>query len=277
VLINWFTVFAQLINFIILVFLLRKFLYQPILNTIETRQKRIKSQWQEAHFQHQQAEQERVDLQKQQQQIQQESVALMVEAKQKAQQYQQTLIQQAKAEVAQMQADWKASLQSKQNLFLNRLRQQVIQQTAAMTRKILQEITDTKLESQAVIQFLHHLQQINQSEQQQLIHSLNTANEPLLVRSSFAISPESKTQIVEALQHQLNLEKSLYWRRDNPENEEISHENQTEVQFTLSPDLICGIELRVGGYELSWNFAHELKQLNQQLSQVIQNEVEKSH
>lgn len=275
-LINGFTVLAQLINFIILVVLLRKFLYQPILNTIETREKRIQSQWQEAHFQRQQAEQERVYLQKEQQQFQHESVALMVEAKQKAQQYQQTLIQQAKAEVTQMQADWQASLQSKQNLFLNRLRQQVIQHTAGMTRKILQEITNEELESQAVIQFIQRLQQLQRLEQQQLLDSIQTTPEPLLIRSGLELSLEDQTKIVEALQHQLNLGNVLYLPANHQEEEQLD-ENPTEVKFLTVADLICGIELQVGGYELSWSFDHELQQLNQQLSQVIQHEIERSY
>ena len=40
-LIDWFTVIAQVINFLILVWLLKRFLYRPILNAIDAREKRI--------------------------------------------------------------------------------------------------------------------------------------------------------------------------------------------------------------------------------------------
>ncbi|MDX1267190.1 MAG: hypothetical protein R3311_07500, partial [Oceanisphaera sp.] len=40
-LINWFTVGAQVLNFLILVWLMKRFLYQPILNAIDAREKRI--------------------------------------------------------------------------------------------------------------------------------------------------------------------------------------------------------------------------------------------
>ena len=42
--INWFTVIAQIINFFLLVWLLRKFLYKPILDAIDEREKKIVSQ-----------------------------------------------------------------------------------------------------------------------------------------------------------------------------------------------------------------------------------------
>ena len=40
-LIDWFTVSAQVVNFLILVWLLKRFLYRPILNAIDAREKRI--------------------------------------------------------------------------------------------------------------------------------------------------------------------------------------------------------------------------------------------
>ena len=40
-LINWFTVVAQAINFLILVWLLKRFLYKPILHAIDEREKGI--------------------------------------------------------------------------------------------------------------------------------------------------------------------------------------------------------------------------------------------
>ena len=40
-LIDWFTVGAQVLNFLILVWLLKRFLYKPILNAIDAREKRI--------------------------------------------------------------------------------------------------------------------------------------------------------------------------------------------------------------------------------------------
>ena len=46
--INWFTVTAQVINFLILVWLLKRFLYKPVLDAINEREKKIASQLNEA-------------------------------------------------------------------------------------------------------------------------------------------------------------------------------------------------------------------------------------
>ena len=42
--INWFTVIAQVINFLILVWLMKRYLYKPVLNAIDEREKKIAAQ-----------------------------------------------------------------------------------------------------------------------------------------------------------------------------------------------------------------------------------------
>jgi F-type H+-transporting ATPase subunit b len=39
--IDWFTVIAQAINFLVLVWVMKRFLYKPILDAIDAREKRI--------------------------------------------------------------------------------------------------------------------------------------------------------------------------------------------------------------------------------------------
>ena len=40
-LIDWFTVGAQALNFVLLVWMMRRYLYRPILNAVDAREKRI--------------------------------------------------------------------------------------------------------------------------------------------------------------------------------------------------------------------------------------------
>ena len=62
-LIDWFTVIAQVINFLVLVVLLKRFLYKPILDAIDQREKRIASALAEADAQKVEAKKEREKFQ----------------------------------------------------------------------------------------------------------------------------------------------------------------------------------------------------------------------
>ena len=57
-LINWFTVIAQIVNFVVLVALLKHFLYAPLLRAIDSREKRIADRLAEASQKNQEAEQQ---------------------------------------------------------------------------------------------------------------------------------------------------------------------------------------------------------------------------
>ena len=46
--IDWFTVAAQIINFMVLVWLLQKYLYKPVLNAVRKREQKIAGQLSEA-------------------------------------------------------------------------------------------------------------------------------------------------------------------------------------------------------------------------------------
>ncbi|MBU0908993.1 MAG: F0F1 ATP synthase subunit B, partial [Proteobacteria bacterium] len=66
--IDWFTFCAQIINFLILVWLLKKVLYQPVLNAMAEREAKIAARLNDAAEQAAQAEHEKgkfVDLQRQ--------------------------------------------------------------------------------------------------------------------------------------------------------------------------------------------------------------------
>jgi F-type H+-transporting ATPase subunit b len=42
--INWFTVIAQILNFLVLVWLMKRYLYKPILSATDDREKKIAGQ-----------------------------------------------------------------------------------------------------------------------------------------------------------------------------------------------------------------------------------------
>ena len=76
-LIDWFTVGAQALNFIILVWLLKRFLYKPILNTVDAREKRIAAELADADAKKAEAQKERDDYQHKNEEFDQQRAALL--------------------------------------------------------------------------------------------------------------------------------------------------------------------------------------------------------
>src|SRR5450432_376915 len=79
-LIDWFTVGAQALNFLMLVWLLRRFLYKPILNAIDAREKRIAAELADAAAKKAEAKKERDDFQQKNEEFDQQRATLLSKA-----------------------------------------------------------------------------------------------------------------------------------------------------------------------------------------------------
>src|ERR1700689_4054513 len=95
-LINWFTVAAQAINFLILVWLLKRFLYKPILHAIDEREKGISTQLAEAEAKKTEAQKERDDFQQKNNSFDHERATLLKKATDEAAAERQRLLDEAR-------------------------------------------------------------------------------------------------------------------------------------------------------------------------------------
>src|SRR5271169_3550305 len=95
-LIDWFTVGAQALNFIILVWLLKRYLYKPILDAIDAREKRIAAQLADADKKKADAQVERDEYQRKNEVFDQQRAALMSQATDEAKAERQNLLDDAR-------------------------------------------------------------------------------------------------------------------------------------------------------------------------------------
>ncbi|WP_066423419.1 F0F1 ATP synthase subunit B [Anabaena sp. 4-3] len=248
-LIDWFTVIAQIINFLILVFLLWRFLYKPITKTMQERQNRIAIRWQEAEVKQQEAEQEAESYRQQQREFNQQRSQMMADAKAEAEQEYKQLVQQARHDVEQIQAGWRDAIQREQEAFLENLRQRLQEQTYAITRRAWADLADANLEHQIIDVFIQRLQLLSNSQIQTL--KTQSASE-IIVRSSFEIPQNQRQKIINVLQ-----EKQVT--------------NNKDIFFRISPDLLCGVELQSENYQIAWSLDNYLQDFTEQLQMVLKN------
>lgn len=246
-LIDWFTVIAQVINFLILIFLLHRFLYRPITKTIRSRQEEIDRHWQEARQQKQVATEEALSYEEKQRQLQQKEAEIMADAQEKAEQEYQKLIQQARQEVEEKQAAWSEAIAQQQEQFLENLQEKITEQVYKIARHALQELADTQLEQQALATFIYRLENLDEQERQALAQSLQNSDRGLVIRTSFELSRENREKLVASLHQQ-----QIY--------------SGNNVQFATAPSLICGIELQASNYKIAWNLQNYLQALDRHLA-----------
>lgn len=244
--INWFTVIAQVINFLVLVWLLKKFLYKPILNAINEREKKITDQLKDAETKKAAAIKEQGDFNKKNADFDQQKKALMDKAIADINAKRDKLLQDAKDEANTLRANLeKAIRQSQQNDELANA-DKTQKQVFAITKKILQEMASSSLEDQSVNTFNKRLSSLNDDEKKKFTDAFKSNANTILVHSAFDLSVSQQTLIT------------------NVVNEALA--TKSELQFKTAPELISGIELTTNGYKLAWSFAEYLNALQNNIA-----------
>src|ERR1700688_2249451 len=95
-LIDWFTVGAQVLNFVILVWLMKRFLYKPIIHAIDAREERIATELADGAAKKAEAQKERDEFQHKNEEFDQQRAALLSQAADEAKTERQRLLDEAR-------------------------------------------------------------------------------------------------------------------------------------------------------------------------------------
>lgn len=251
-LIDWFTVVAEIINFIILLWLLKRFLYKPILNAMDRREATIAAREHEAmtalELGRQQQEKYEVLLN----QISSDREEILAEAHRQAEARKRELIQLAAQEVSAMEARWKESLERQREAFARNLAQRAGDQICSIARLALADLAGADLERHIVSVFADRLKSLSEERRRRILDTLRKSNHRVTVTSSFPLSDEQRATIQNAL-------------------DQLAGRPVT-VTYTTSHDVICGIDLRAHEYKLAFSLGDYLERLRVALEEELQAE-----
>ena len=247
--INWFTVIAQVINFLILVWLLKKFLYKPILNAIDEREKKIRDQLKDADDKKAVAQKEQDDFKKKNDDFDQQKKELMDKAVADANTQKQQLMDAAKTEADDLRTKMEKAAKEKQENDNLQITEKIQQQVFAITRKALTEIASISLEEQSANTFNQHLAALKDDDKKQFIDAFKSNANAILVRSAFDLSAKQQGEI------------------NNEVNVLLSAD--AHLQFKTTPEIISGIELSTNGYKIAWSFSAYLNSLEKNIAETM--------
>jgi F-type H+-transporting ATPase subunit b len=248
-LIDWFTVGAQTLNFIILVWLMKRLLYKPILSAIDAREQGIAAQLADAVAKKTEAQKDRDDFQHKNEDFDKERSGLLAKATSEAQAERQRLIDEAHKAADVLTAQRKelmaASAQDLNQAISLRTQQGVF----SIVRKTLEDLATVSLEERIGEVFTRRLRELNGTGKQSLGNALKSASEPALIRSTFDVPPEQRAAIQNAL------------------NETFAAD--IHIRFETSPALVSGIELTTNGQKLAWSIADYLTSLSASVGSLV--------
>jgi F-type H+-transporting ATPase subunit b len=248
-LIDWFTVGAQILNFLILVWLLKHFLYKPVLDAIDAREKRIAAELANADTKRAEADKERTDFENKNKAFDEQRSALLGKATEEAKAERERLIDEAKRYVESVRASQADVLRSDQIRLGSEITLLAEKEVFGIARRTLADLATVSLEERVGEVFTRRLRELDPKAKELLGAALRNSPGPATVRSAFDLPVDQKAAIQNAL------------------NETFS--TVVRVNFETSQDAICGIELTASGQKVAWSIASYLAALGKEVGALV--------
>lgn len=248
--IDWFTVGAQTLNFLILVWLMKRFLYKPILDAIDSREKRIAAELSDADAKRDAAQKQREEFLKKNRAFDEQRADLLSKAKEDASTERAKLLDEARAAANGLRANRQEALRDEQQSLNDEFRRRTREEVFAIARKTLTDLAGVSLESQMSEVFTRRVRQLHGKAKNTFAEALTSSSQPVLVRSAFDLPAEQQAAIKVAL------------------NEVCAAD--IRLRFATAPAVISGIEVSANGHKIGWSVADYLMTLEKSVEELLQ-------
>ncbi len=243
-LIDWFTVAAQIVNFLILVALMKRFLYGPLLRAIDSREQRIAAQQAEADRKNQEAEAKTQQVQTEISELENRRAQIIEEARQEADRQRHQLVQSARESVQALEAKWRDDLRREETTFFHDIRGAAAAEILSIARHALADLAGADINRGAIQAFLEKMRSLDLEDLKKLC-----GGGELTVMSATELTGELKQEI----------EQTIESRMAGP----------VSLRFERAPEMAWGIELRGNGQRIGWTPEGYLDSLEERLRTVV--------
>jgi F-type H+-transporting ATPase subunit b len=235
VLIDWFTVAAQVVNFVILVALMKRFLYQPVLDAIAACEQRIASTVAQAASTQRQADALQAQLQQKIQAFEAAQGERARAAKRALSAELASIRSHAQEEVNATQRTRSEALAQEAKRLQTTITQRTQQQVLEITRRVLGDLADADVEALVVKRFECWLHDVSPQQREVWASAFAGVSEaaPALVRSAFTWDPQHRAALSAAIDQALGC--------------------SVPLAFETKPELTLGVELSGQGQKLAWS------------------------
>lgn len=237
---DWFTLVAQLVNFAILLVLLRLFLYQPIQNVIAQREERIMAVQAEAASAREEARAAVDSVRREREALEEELRQRRAEAARDSELERERRLGLVEQELSEARAAAERALERDRSELVTELTQRTSQLVVGELRRALTQLADTQLETETVAVMRRRVSELDDATLAALREA--ATGDEVIVTTAFPVTSELKAELTAVVS-------------------ELAVAAITP-RFEVDKNLIFGATIRFGPYRVGWEaegFAHDLE------------------
>lgn len=236
---SWSTFVLEIINFLVLVWILKRFLYKPVLDVIARRREGIEKRLSDAEAVHADAE----ALQKQyegrlsewehERQTARESLAKEIDAERERR------LSELEASLEQAHEKARAGEARRAQQALHRMEETALGQGSRFATRILEQAAGPELEARLIELLISELSSLPAEQAVKLRNHVRSNAESALVTSAYPLAEEQRRRLEQAVQALTGPDRG--------------------VRFEQDSDLIAGARVTIGAWVLAANVREELR------------------
>lgn len=251
--INWVTFIAQIINFLVLVWLLKRFLYGPIVRAMDAREQKFVDRMRELEEATDAARRESDEYRERLEELQRTKEELLAEATREVEAWKREHLKAARKEVEHSRSEWYRGLARERQSLLRDLRLRVAREVFDASRRVLQVLCNESLEARAIAAFERELKRLDASRRAEVAQAIVNSRHHVVVETGFPLDQTMRLKL-----------------------EQLVHTYLAEgvaIDFAVKPDLICGVELRAAGYKVAWSADRILGNIEETFAEALDGEL----
>jgi len=232
---------VQILNFIVILILLRAWVYKPVLNMLENRREKIAQGLEDARVAEEARENAEAEAEEVLEEARTEANGIIRQARQRAEDAAEEIKAEAQEDAQQAREEVLAEAEQERNQLLSDMRSQVGSLAIAAAQKLIAEALDEKRQRRLIDEFFSSVRagKVVVLEGKQLAgHSAN-------VTSALPLSEDEKNTIKQDIQDRM--------------------EGDVEVSFDVDPEILGGIIIRAGDKVFDNSVAGQLSDMQSRL------------
>lgn len=242
---SWWTYALQVVNFLILVWLLKRFLYEPVMKAVQDRKAMLGTAMDEAESARQAAQKEKAGYVAQKKALAAERQTVLAEARSDAAKERDRIVAAAKAKADDAMRAAKATIDQERQAVLGKLKQEAAGVAVALAEQILGASTSPDLSTTFLDRLEEKIVAIPAGERRALTRDLALNGSAVLIVTSHELADADKEtwkkRLARALGHRI------------------------VPSFETDASLIDGAELRFAHATITYSWAEELARARQEL------------
>ncbi len=244
--INWFEIIVQIINFFILLFILQKLFYKPVIKAMEERQQGIRDIRDEADRKKKEADELIQEYRSNLKTLEENKAEEMSKAIREADDKKEKIIDSYMKEANAKRESYMNEVQEEKEFFLHDLRSTLGKSSVIIASKILKTIADEDLIEKIFEVFI---QKIESLEKEKLEDEIKLDGDKITLISSVALSEEQKNRFNNAILGKLDY--------------------SIEMEYEVDEHLIMGFELNLESLTVHTNIDNYLREAEDNIKKIL--------